>query len=474
MYDLVIVGAGPAGLTAAVTAADHGLSVLVVDEQRRPGGQIFRQPPPEFQEPVRVPGAYRWGRALLRDCEQRTDISWRFSTTAYGVLRDDDDPDGLRLALYRAEGPELVRARRLLVATGAYDLPVAFPGWTLPGVLTAGGVQTLLKSQRLLAARRLVLAGSHPLLLLVADQLRAAGAEIAEVAFARGLPRPQEALAALPAVPGHLRLLTESAAAAARLIAARVPIRTHTIVTAAIGADRVTRVALAPVDRHWRVTGPRRTVAADALVIGYGFAPSTELARQAGCRLRWDSPAGGWVVAHDQRMRTSAAGVYVAGEPTGVAGADQARAQGRLAGLAIVDDLRPGGRAVPERELAAARRAVQAAARFSRVVQRMFAPRREALAALAAPETVVCRCELVTRADLDRTLEAHPYLSSVNAVKLECRTGMGPCQGRYCETTVATVLSRTRGLPASQLGHFHAHLPVKPVPLEALTTLDQD
>lgn len=202
MYDLVIVGAGPAGLTAAVTAADHGLSVLVVDEQRRPGGQIFRQPPPEFQEPVRVPGAYRWGRALLRDCEQRTDISWRFSTTAYGVLRDDDDPDGLRLALYRAEGPELVRARRLLVATGAYDLPVAFPGWTLPGVLTAGGVQTLLKSQRLLAARRLVLAGSHPLLLLVADQLRAAGAEIAEVAFARGLPRPQEALAALPAVPG--------------------------------------------------------------------------------------------------------------------------------------------------------------------------------------------------------------------------------------------------------------------------------
>src|SRR5690606_41920773 len=165
-------------------------------------------------------------------------------------------------------------------------------------------------------------------LLRVADQLRAAGAEIAEVAFARGLPRPQEALAALPAVPGHLRLLTESAAAAARLIAARVPIRTHTIVTAAIGADRVTRVALAPVDRHWRVTGPRRTVAADALVIGYGFAPSTELARQAGCRLRWDSPAGGWVVAHDQRMRTSAAGVYVAGEPTGVAGADQARAQG--------------------------------------------------------------------------------------------------------------------------------------------------
>lgn len=470
MIDLAVVGAGPAGIAAALAAADQGLSVTVIDEQQRPGGQIFRQPPRAFAgSTASFPAGYRWGRQLLARAEAGAGIDWRFGHTAIGVLHDrENGTDELRLAVNGPDGAVALPVRRTLVATGAYDMPVALPGWTLPGVIMAGAVQGFIKSQKLLTAPRLVLAGSHPLLIVVADQLRRAGADIAEVAFARGLPTLREGFGSLGAVPGHLGLFAETGVAVARLLAAGVRISTRTIVTAAHGAERVESVELSKVDAQWQPVGARRRIETDSLVLGYGFQPSTELARQAGCAMTWDSAKGGWVVQHDQQ-RTTAPGIWVAGEPTGVAGAEQSRAEGELAGLRIAADL---GRAVPASGIAAAQRAVRRAERFSVVVQRLFEPQRQGLLALATPETIVCRCELVTRAGLERTLQANPQLSSASALKLEARSGMGPCQGRYCESTVSSLLSLRRGRPVAQLGCFSAHLPVKPVPVASLRTLN--
>jgi NAD(P)H-nitrite reductase large subunit len=361
----------------------------------------------------------------------------------------------------------------VLIATGAYDLPVAIPGWTLPGVMMAGAVQGFIKSQRLVAGKRLVLAGSHPLLIVVADQLLASGADIAEVAFARGLPGVAEAARSLPAVPGHLRLFAETGLAVARLIKAGVKISTNTIATRAMGKDLVEAVELSPVDKDWNVTGAPRRIDATTLVLGYGFLPSTELARQAGCEMRWDSPKGGWVVAHDDRMQTSSPGIYVAGEPTGVAGAEQSRAEGALAGAAIAEELGWAKRAAAGKAIAAARRKVRQAEHFSTVVQQMFEPQRRALAALATMETIVCRCEETTCGHIKEVLAENPRMSTANAVKLECRSGMGPCQGRYCEITVSSIVAAERGRPAQQVGAFTAHIPVKPVPMAALTVLDE-
>src|SRR5699024_2600718 len=137
------------------------------------------------------------------------------------------------------DGVQTLRARRLVIATGAYDLPVAFPGWTLPGVLTAGAVQTFLKSQKLRVADRFVLAGAHPLLFVVADLLRRAGADIAEVAFARGLPGPREMLSSLPAIPGHVGMLAEMSASIAKLVAAGIPVRPRTVVQRAVGDQKL-------------------------------------------------------------------------------------------------------------------------------------------------------------------------------------------------------------------------------------------
>lgn len=469
MHDLAIIGAGPAGLAAAVAAADSGLDVVVIDEQQRAGGQIFRQPPTEFLETRRsFASGYPWAGQLILDAESHSGIRWITGATAFGVLRDESE-EPLSVAVSVAGASQQIPARRVLVASGAYDLPVAFPGWTLPGVMMAGAVQGFIKSQRFLVAERLVLAGSHPLLLVVADQLVAAGADVAEVAFARGLPTMSEAWGALGAIPGHLGLLAETAAAVARLTRAGVRISTKTIVLAASGPERVSSVELARVDRDWCVVGPPRRIETEALVLGYGFQPSTELARQLGCKLDWSSAKGGWVVRHDESMATTTPGIYVAGEPTGVAGAEQSRAEGTLAGLSIAEDLRPD--ALLRKRIVTATKDIRRARRFSSVVERMFEPKRKGLTALADSQTIVCRCELVTRENIDSLLEQNPYLDTVSATKLECRSGMGPCQGRYCEMTVAGLVSERRSRPIEQVGRFSAHVPVKPVPLSAYADL---
>ncbi|MGW2087899.1 FAD-dependent oxidoreductase [Streptomyces sp. NPDC001880] len=471
MFDLAIIGAGPAGMSAALTAADHGLTVVVIDEQQRAGGQIFRQPPQTFAGSVLHPTAgYGWATDLIRRFETDPRLTTEFGWSAIGVLHDDATPDVLRVAINHPEhGTRVIGARRLLIATGAYDLPVAFPGWTLPGVMTAGAVQTLVKAQKIAPVGDVVLAGAHPLLLLVADLLVRDGVPVREVAFAQSIPTPAELRHALGAVPGHLRMLAETGAIVARLVRKGVRVSPRTIVTAAHGTEHVSRIELTRVDRKWKATGAPREVAASHLVLGYGFSASTELARQIGCDLVFDSPRGGWVVAHDERLQTSVPGVFVAGEPTGVAGADQSRAEGTLAGLGIAAGL---GRAVPPAAFTEAEHGIRSATRFSTVVQRMFEPVREALGDLATPETTVCRCEMVTRGTLDDFLASSPFVSSVNAVKLSCRTGMGPCQGRYCESSVGTILASAREQPIGLGGRFSAHLPVKPVPVGDLRALD--
>jgi hypothetical protein len=346
------------------------------------------------------------------------------------------------------------------------------PGWTLPRVVTAGGIQTMAKAQALLMAEKPVLTGAHPLLLLVADLLVSKGADVVElVTPQRGVPLV-ELVRSIPALPGHMSVLLQSAAALARVVRAGVPLTRGAIVTEARGDGRVEEVTISDVGSDWRPAGATRTVPTDGLVVGYGFQPTTDLARQVGCRLRWDSPRGGWVVAHDDNQATSVPGIYAAGEPTGVAGAEQSYAQGRVAGLAVTADLH-GAEPALRRELASARGGIRRANRFSAVVQRLFEPRRDALLELAKPDTLLCRCEAVTRENVEAVVHASAGLvTTLNAVKLECRTGMGPCQGRYCELSVAGTLARARGAEISDAGTFSGQFPTRGVTVEELADLE--
>jgi len=480
--DVAVVGAGPAGLAATIVLAEGGLDVLLVDEQRAEGGQIYRRPPTGFARTQELAGTRHEGRRLLARASALDGVSRRLGTTAWGIFRTGDalqlgdewneatvEPDRRIVALHGPHGIERVAVRRIVLATGAYDLPVAFRGWTLPGVIGAGGVQAFVKSQHLLPGRRFVLAGAHPLLIVIAEQLLDAGAEIACVALAQPRPRIMEGLRAAPALRGHVRKLGELVRPVTRLRRAGVPLAFSRLIVAAHGEDSVRSATLAAVDRHWRrIPGSEIEVECDTVALGYGFVPSSELARQAGCVHRFDARAGGWHATHDGWMRSSQEGIYVAGELTGVTGADQAIAEGHLAALAVLRDLGKLSPATADRRAARVRRRLRSIRRFTALVQERFVPHLGAFAASLTDDTVVCRCEEVVAADVRTALRDHPHIATADSAKLLTRVGMGACQGRLCELTVAEMLAVHHKRDPSTIGPYAARPPTKPIPLHAL------
>lgn len=385
--DVAIVGAGPAGLAAACRAAESGARTIVLDEGLAPGGQVHRHLPGESP-----PEAARgWLERL-----ERSGASVVSGATVFDVVREGG---GCRLAVEAAGGASAVSARRVVLATGARELFLPFPGWTLPGVLGAGGAQALWKSGASFSGRTAVVAGSGPLLFPVAASLAKAGAEVALVAEQAGLGALAGFGAALALSPGKL-----VEAARHRSAFAGAPWRTGTWIAQARGAGRLESVTVTDgVERY--------ELPCDLLAVGFGLVPNVELARLCGCAVR----RGAVVV--DGRQETSVPGIFAAGEPCGVAGVDAAVAEGEIAGLAAA------GRADTAR-LAGLEAARRRGRRFGARLARTFAPRRE-LAALALPETAVCRCE-------DAPLSAMAACSSAREAKLASRAGMGPCQGRVC------------------------------------------
>ena len=438
VVDLLVVGGGPAGLSAAAEAAHHGLRVVLVDERATFGGQIYRQPGPGFV----VHDARRVGRDYLRgvvlvEAARRAGAELRCRTSVLSLRGTT--------AVCLAEGGarvELVRARRVLVAPGATDRPVPFPGWTLPGVLTAGGAQALVKASRVSPGSRLVFAGSGPLALAFPAQLRHLGVNVVLALEAGPAPRAVRVARLLAAGWGNATLLRDALSYRAQLLAARVPLRYRRIVVRAEGEDRLEAVVHAAVDAEWRVLpGSEERLEVDTLCVGYGFVPSTELLRLAGCRFGYDEDLGGLVVEVDAWQRTSVDGVLAAGDGTGVRGAPVALGQGRLAALGAAADLGAITWARAYELARPLRRRLRAKERFRRALRPLYGVG-AGIYELATPETVVCRCEEVTIARLEQALDA---TVDVDVVKSYTRAGMGLCQGRNCQRQISALLARRTG-----------------------------
>jgi D-hydroxyproline dehydrogenase subunit alpha len=273
-------------------------------------------------------------------------------------------------------------------------------------------------------------------------------------------PGPRDALALARAAKGNTELLRDAVRYRTQLLRARVPLRYRRIVVRAEGRDRVEAVVHARVDRDWRVVpGTEERTEADALCVGYGFFPSVELLRLAGCALRYDEDLGGPVAVLDEWLRTSVEGVSAAGDGTGVAGSHHAVAGGRIAALGAALDLQAlspaeaAERAAPERELLSRKAAFrQALSRMHRVGPGIYE--------LSDPDTVVCRCEEVTRARLDAAIEA---TADITVVKGYTRAGMGMCQARNCQRQIAALIARRHGLRLDQVPLATPRSPVRPV-----------
>ncbi|MFD4377209.1 NAD(P)/FAD-dependent oxidoreductase [Streptomyces sp. NPDC058486] len=429
--DLAVVGAGPAGLAAAVTAASLGLAVALLDAGSRPGGQYYRHPAPGLgatrPEALHHDWAAFAGReAELRAHERAGRVRYLAEHQVWSVTGSGDD--WTVHARTDDAGAEPVRARAVLLATGAYERQLPFPGWTLPGVVGAGGAQAMLKSGLVLPGRRVVVAGSGPLLLAVAASLAAAGARVPAVVEATGYGAYARHTGTLLRNPAKL---AEGALYGGALLRHHVrPLLRHAVVEAH-GTDRVEAVTVARLDRDWRpVPGTGRRVPCDALAVGHGLVPELSLATALGCATR-TAADGTAALVLTPGLRTSVPGVWAAGETGGVGGAQLALTEGEIAARTIA------GRAVPT-ALARRRERLRAFADAMGAAHRPGA----GWTGWLREETAVCRCEEVPAG---RIREAVDELGATDArtVKLLTRAGMGWCQGRMCGPAVSALAGGT-------------------------------
>ncbi|HEY2157511.1 MAG TPA: FAD/NAD(P)-binding oxidoreductase [Isosphaeraceae bacterium] len=393
-FDILVVGSGPAGMAAAVGASARGKAVGVVDDNPSHGGQIWRNGAKE--PPSRE--AARW--------LDRVRTAGFETFTATQVL----GPLGPRLLLAESEGQAIeIRYERLIVATGARELFLPFPGWTLPNVMGAGGLQAMVKSGMPIEGTRVVVAGSGPLLLAVAACLRKLGAKVPLVAeqapfakvagFGLGLWREPKKIAQVLVLGTAL---------------GRVPFRAGCWPVAAEGDGALESVTMTDGSKTWRER-------CDYLACGFGLVPNVELAGALGCATHHG------VVGVDALQRTTVPDVFAAGEVTGIGGLDRSLVEGEIAGLAASGDEAAARFLFPARDRAH---------RFARRLERAFGLRDE-LRRLPRPETIVCRCEDVAHGSLA------PY-SSWTEAKLQTRCGMGPCQGRVCGAAAEVLYGWTR------------------------------
>ena len=473
--DVVIVGAGPAGLGAAAILREHGVSVTIIDEQPRAGGQILRQPPRTFTVERWLPGKlYDHSKRALQSMDERTDVDWRLSSSVLGIFRPSAfrvraERSGHELWIQGPAGTSFLRAKTVLVAAGCYERPLAFPGWTLPGVMGAGAIQAFVKSQQFVPGDRFVLAGSHPLQLVVADQLLSAGANVAAVVFTQQRGLALRALAHPLVLLRHSRQFLESARILNRLRRAGVPVIFGASILRVEGTGCVERATIAMLRADGTPDSQRtRTVDCDRVGVCHGFLASSELPRQAGAAVHWHDEAGGWLVDHDEWFESCVENLFVAGEVTGVAGADAALEKGRIAAFGMLrrlgrlDDSRAARLAQP------VRRRLDRIHDFARLLHELARPPQALANATMTDEATLCRCESIARGEFEQELRQNPHVISSDAAKLLTRVGMGMCQGRMCGDNAACVLAAARGMSREDVGPFQAQPPVKPVLLGIL------
>jgi thioredoxin reductase len=451
--DLAVIGAGPAGMAAATTAAELGLSVALLDEQAAPGGQIWRAVEAAAGPRGAILGAdYAAGlaaaRALAASGARRIGSATVWSVSAEGEI-----------AFSVGGAARLLRARRIVLATGALERPAPIPGWTLPGVMTAGAAQILLK-QSGLAPERAVLAGCGPLLYLLAAQLVRAGRPPLALVETQTTGDLARALAHLPAALRGWRTLAKGAALIAEIRRAGVPRWRGARGLRVEGAARAEALV-------FEAGGATRRVEAGTVLLHQGVIPNTQATRALGLPHRWDASQRCFAPETDGWGRTALDTVFVAGDGAGVAGADAAGPAGRLAALEAARSL--GAIDAARRDaLAAPARAALARARAPRpFLDAAYPPSPEILR--PADAVIVCRCEEVRARDIRRY--AALGCRGPNQTKAFGRCGMGACQGRYCGPTVTELLAEANGLTPEETGAYRIRAPLKPITLGELAEM---
>lgn len=460
-YDLMVIGAGPAGVSAAIAASACGLSTVIVDEGAAAGGQVFRASPQAWRaEPLADTGPdYADGEALRA----------RLASSGVTHLRRHSVwsvTTGFEVRTISADGEQGMRAPMIIAATGVTERILPFPGWTTPGVMGLAAATNLLKSQQVLPGRRTLVAGAGPLVYAVAANIIKGGGAVAAIA---DLGSRADWIATLPALLSSPDLLLRGLAWRASLLRAGVPVYYGHQVARVHGEAFVTAAEIAPIDGSGAPLpgGGTTRIEADSVVVGHGLVPTVEITRLLRARHEYVCARGGWVAVYDSGFRTSVAGLYTAGDCAGVAGARAAVLSGEIAGLAAARDANRLTEAEFQSRTAQLASRHRSADRTGQRMSRLMALRPGLLDA-ATSDTIVCRCEDVPRARIEDALDNGA--SDCNELKAWTRCGMGPCQGRTCGEAAAELVARRVG-GREKAGHWTARVPIRPVLIDQLAAV---
>jgi len=444
MKPIAIIGAGPAGIRAAETLVAHGVFPVLLDEAARAGGQIYRRQPANFKRsPTSLYGFEAHKATAIHQTIDalRETIDYRPGTLVWNA------EGGLLDTLHEGRAARLEYAS-VIVATGATDRILPVPGWTLPGVYSLGAAQIALKFQGCAIGERVVLAGSGPLLYLVAYQYAKAGANVVAVLDSAPLSAQFRALPGLLAQPVTL---AKGLFYRGWLAARGITVHQGASLSRIEGERRVQGL-------KWRSAKDERSLDCDAVAFAHGLRSETQLADLLGCAFTWQPLNRAWLPQRDHAGRSSVPGVYLAGDGAGIMGADAAEKAGERAALALLEDL--GYRVDPER-CTQLEQSLERIGRFRQGLEQAFTfP--ESWAGDAADDLLICRCEEVSVGDIRRVVNEGHW--EINRVKAHCRVGMGRCQGRMCGAAAAEIIASESARPICGIGRLRAQAPVKPLP----------
>lgn len=460
IYDLVVVGAGPAGLCAAARAAELGVNVLLVDENPAPGGQIYRAVKTSPVADRAVLGEDYWRGGAIVSRLEKSAAAYAAGCTVWFLAASVTEADMFELGLSLAGKARMLAARRVIIATGALERPFPVPGWTLPGVMTAGGAQIALKASGLIPEGRTVIAGSGPLLYLLAGQLSAAGAQIAAVVDTTPSANWRSALTLLP----DFMLSPYLAKGLKLMLAARRRLRFIRSVTG-LSVQGKDKVSALEVQRG----GGSETISCDTVLLHQGVIPNVNLSNAAGCDHVFDDDQHAWVPKVDEWFGSSVVGIAIAGDGAGIGGAESAALRGEIAALEAARVLGRLNQAARDGQAAPLKAELARRLRGRLFLDRLYRPAPQFLAPVD-DATVVCRCEEVTAGQV-RDASKRLGVTGPNQMKAFLRCGMGPCQGRLCGPTVVELIAQVRGAKLSEVGYYRLRPPVKPLTLGELAVL---